>query len=323
MGFTPTSEQIAIGQTMGALLARHSAPTELRAIITEPTRLRALWQRLAEAGVFSLTQPDGGLGIADATIVFEELGRALAPGPLVWTHLAAALVPGAADGSRIVGGLHRNDGPMVLEHPDLVDDVLVLDAAGVWLVDPATLELVPVRRPLDPLTPAALVRALPNGLRVAEADVAARLEAEGRVLTAALLVGIGAAATELAVEYAKQRQQFGRAIGSFQAIKHLLAAMLARTEVARAATQSAGVHLDDAELADSTAWSVVAARAIAARAATSTTADCIQVHGGIGVTWEAHPHLLAKRAQVLATDFDTAAHLTDEFVRHTATPHPA
>ena len=120
---------------------------------------------------------------------------------------------------------------------------------------------------------------------------------------------MAAAATDLAVAYAKERQQFGRPIGSFQALKHLLADMLASTEVARAAAQSAGVHLDDPELAGQAAWSAAAALAVAARAATKATAGCIQVHGGMGVTWEADAHLLAKRAQVLAASHAAGADL--------------
>ena len=310
MSFLPTAEQEAMGAAVRGLLQRHLAPTELRRTIDDPTAVRPLWVHLGEAGVFALKPPDDdGLGVADATIVFEELGRALTPGPSVWTAVAARAVPGAADGSLLVGGLRRAERPVMLEHAGVLDSVLVLDDDGMWLVDPAEIESRPVARPLDPLTPVASVLSLPQGERIGDAEQARSADLDARVLTAALLVGVAATATELAVGYAKDRQQFGRSIGSFQAIKHLLASMLASTEVARAATQSAGVHLDDPELAGHAAWSATAALTVAARAATKATAGCIQVHGGIGVTWEADPHLLAKRAQVLAASHAAGADL--------------
>jgi alkylation response protein AidB-like acyl-CoA dehydrogenase len=126
-----------------------------------------------------------------------------------------------------------------------------------------------------------------------------------------MLLGHATATTDLAVSYAKDRHQFGRPIGSFQAIKHLVADMLARAEVSRAAVYAAGAFLDDPAVGD-VDRAVAAARMLAGRAAIESAKTCIQVHGAMGLTWEASPHLFAKRAWTVATAFgsiDAAADL--------------
>src|SRR6185436_17609396 len=110
-------------------------------------------------GVFSLRPEESaggvGLGSADAVIVFAELGRRLVPGPLVWSHLAAELVPGAAAGESVVGGieqLHSGNDPVLVEHLDQLDALLVLRRDGVYRVDPKSLSARPAGTPLDPFT---------------------------------------------------------------------------------------------------------------------------------------------------------------------------
>ena len=315
MDFTPTSDQDMLQQSVRKMLARACATEQLREMIDSPTTIRSLWTLLADTGIFSLRNDEAsggvGFGCAEAVLVFEELGAALVPGPLVWTHLAGSVLPSAANGSRLVGGVHRSDPLHVLEHAGLVDDVVILDNDGVWLVDARDIAVEIVIQPLDPLTPIGIITDLPRGRQIADAATAGEWQRIGCVLTSALLVGIGSTATTVAVDYAKERQQFGRAIGSFQAIKHILADMLARAEVARAAVRSAGVHLDDAELASAASRSTAVAKIVATEAGVHNTKDCIQVHGGIGFTWEAHPQLLAKRAQVHATAFGTIDELAD------------
>jgi alkylation response protein AidB-like acyl-CoA dehydrogenase len=111
-------------------------------------------------------------------------------------------------------------------------------------------------------------------------------------------VGLGQAAVDLAVEYAKGRTQFGRAIGSFQALKHLLADAAVGVEVARAAVHAGAVAVDESGDAGGGAG-VHAARVVASSAARRATATCIQVHGGMGYTWELDAHLYLKRVLVL------------------------
>ncbi|HSS09443.1 MAG TPA: acyl-CoA dehydrogenase family protein [Acidimicrobiales bacterium] len=267
---------------------------------------RTAWRELAEAGVFSLRIPeaDGGVGVglADAVLVFEELGRALVPGPLLATHLAAPLLPGAASGERVVGLIDGRKDVLVVEHLDALDDLLVLDDDAIRVIDPKTLDARPIGRPLDPLTPVHQVRVLPEGSRLGGPELVSTWTDEGATLAAAFLLGIAEATTDMAVAYAKQRVQFDRPIGTFQAIKHLLADMLVRTEMARAATYAAGVTLDDPVVGEPRR-AAAGAKLMAGEAAIANGHTCIQVHGGMGFTWEVDAHLYLKRAWVLDTVF--------------------
>jgi alkylation response protein AidB-like acyl-CoA dehydrogenase len=139
----------------------------------------------------------------------------------------------------------------------------------------------------------------PDGGRL---DVdATRLLDEAKVLTAALLVGIAVETTERAVAYARERVQFDKPIGSFQAVKHMCADMLVRAELARASVDAAAVMLDDSDAEPARA--VAGAKLLAAEAALSNAKASIQVHGGMGFTWEVDAHLYLKRAAVLASHF--------------------
>ena len=152
---------------------------------------------------------------------------------------------------------------------------------------------------------------MPDGERVAGPEIATAWRRTGSVLASAQMVGLAEAATGVAVEYAKERQQFGKPIGTFQGLKHLLADCFMRTEVARSAVWSAGVTIDEPEVGD-VDRAVAAARIMAARAATENAKTGIQVHGGMGFTWEVVAHLYLKRAWVLETQFgnpDDAAEL--------------
>jgi len=269
---------------------------------------RKLWRELGDAGVFSLRvpEPEGvGLGMTQGVLVYEELGRSIVPGPLVSTHLAAGLVEGAASGERIVGMAERGRGPAILGHLDAIDVLLVIDADGISSVEPSAVRATPVARPLDPLTPMHLASELPAGERIAGPDVLERWRLDGAALIAAMSVGIASACVEQAVAYAKERKQFGRVIGSFQAVKHICADMLVRAELARASVYAAGVMLDDPSAGDA-ARQVAGARLLAVEAAVANGKANIQVHGGMGYTWEVDAHLFLKRAMVLQTRFGRA-----------------
>ncbi|MBQ0847332.1 acyl-CoA/acyl-ACP dehydrogenase [Streptomyces sp. BH-SS-21] len=225
---------------------------------------RALWRELGEAGFFALRLPEErggvGLGLPEAVLAFEEAGRALLPGPLVATHLAAGEVPGAATGACVVTAV---DGDLVewLDEADVVRG----DAGGAVAL-----------RSVDPLTPLHRVP------RAAPADPVATL------LTAAEQLGSAAWTCALAVQHARTREQFGQPIGAFQAVKHLCSEMLVRVEVTRAAVYAAAVTADPLDIA--------AARLLADEAAERGARDCLQVHGGMGFTWESDVHLHLKRA---------------------------
>ncbi len=275
------------------------------------------WRQLGEAGVFSLCLAEAaggvGLGLAEAALVFEALGYALIPGPLVASHLAAGLIDGADDGTVVVGLVERPVAgavgsatlPVIIEHLADLDVLLVLSEAGIERLDPRSLDATPLPRPMDPLTPVWSLPVLPAGEPVAGPDVAAWWRRDGAVLTAALQVGLAQWACDLAVEYAKGRVQFGRPIGGFQAVKHLCADMVVRAEVARCAVQAAAVTVDQPDVGDAEV-AAAGAKLLADEAAVTNGRSSIQVHGGMGFTWEVPAHLAYKRARVLATQFGTA-----------------
>jgi len=288
------------------------------------------WAALGETGVFALTlpEPDGtGLGMADAVVVFEELGRALIPGPLVGTFLAASagVVEGAADGRSQVGLYCGTPGPILVEHLASLQGLLVLPAydrgSTPRLLAPApdVAGATRMAAPLDPLTPLWHLDSLPAGEPVADAGT--RMMRDGSLLTAALQVGHADEVLDLTVAYAKERHQFGKPIGSFQAIKHLCADMLVRAEVARAAVHAAACLADAPDVAAAEAEAtgctpaelvdraVMGAKLLADEAALTNARAAIQVHGGMGFTWEVPLHLHLKRSRVLATAFGTPAEL--------------
>jgi alkylation response protein AidB-like acyl-CoA dehydrogenase len=308
MDFTLSSDQEALQEAVRKLCEGRFPMERVRQLADVGGVDRALWRELADAGVFSLRLPEAdggaGLGTAEAALVFEELGRALVPGPLVWTHLAAGLIPGAAEGERIVGGLERRDEPFLVEHPDIIDVLLAVDDDGLWEVDRSRLSARPVDWPLDPLTPVHVAGGLLRGERRGVPGDAVRWRFEGAVLTGAFMLGMAAVLTEMSVTYAKERQQFDKPIGSFQAIKHLLADMFVRTEVARSAVYAAAVNLDEPSLGPP-ARAVAGAKLLAGEAATLNAKTATQVHGGMGFTWEVDVHLYLKRAWVLDTAFGT------------------
>jgi alkylation response protein AidB-like acyl-CoA dehydrogenase len=256
-----------------------------------------LWRSLTETGIFSL-RTELELGWVESVMVFEELGRGAVPGPLVGTFLAAGL---GADGPvAVVDPLGH---PLLVTHLGVASSLLVLDEAGPRLVAPAA--GAPLAEPLDPLSPMHELATVPADPGTPLDVPIAQLRLQGALLTAALQVGLAARLTELAVEYAKEREQFGKVIGSFQAVKHLCADMFVRTELARAALHSAAVMLDDPQAGDP-ARAVAGAKILADEAATTNGRGCIQVHGGMGFTWEVPVHFLLKRAWLQATEFGTA-----------------
>ena len=288
------------------------------------------WVALGQTGVFALTLPEPagtGFGMADAVVVFEELGRALIPGPLVGTFLAAnaGVVEGSAEGRAQVGLFCGGPGPILVEHLASLDGLLVLPAydrgSTPRLLAPApdAADATRMDWPLDPLTPLWRLESLPAGEPVVDAGT--RMMRDGSLLTAALQVGHATEVLDLAVAYAKERHQFGQPIGSFQAIKHMCADMLVRAEVARAAVHAAACLADapdvaaaEAEAAGSTPAeqvdrAVMGAKLLADQAALANARAAIQVHGGMGFTWEVPLHLHLKRARVLATSFGTGAEL--------------
>jgi len=271
------------------------------------------WREMAELGVFGLLEAGagGGLGVVAGAIVFEQLGAHLVDGPALWSTLAAPCVDGAASGDRRIGGVERigpGGEPILVEHAPGIDALLIVRADGLFACAGPDLPCFDPLKPLDPLTPVARCDALPRGTRVGDAGDAARLRVVGTVLTAATLLGVASTALETARRYALDREQFGVPIGSFQAVQHVLADMYVRTALARSAAYAAAAVLDDPEVGDPLRASA-AAKLLAGEAALENARAAIQVHGGVGFTWEMLPNYLLKRAWALEHAFgDGEAH---------------
>lgn len=305
MDFQLSDDQRALRAGVRELLAGRFGRDRMRAALDDGTGVdRALWRELGEAGFFALRLPEAeggvGLGLPESVLLFEEVGRSLLPGPLIATHLAAGPVKGVAQGGTVVAVL---DPGQPVAHLGEADALLVLGPGDGPRASAASVDVTRVRedatpvRSIDPFTP--LWRAgepeetgepLPGG---------GRLREEGALLAAAEQLGSAARTTEMAVQHAGEREQFGSPIGSFQAVKHLCAGMLVRAELARCAVYAAAVTADPVEIAG--------AKLLADDAAVRNARDCLQVHGGMGFTWEADVHLHLKRAWLRSGQWLTAA----------------
>ncbi len=310
MDFQLSEDQVALQEGLRAFIEDHYAFDKIPEIEKRPFT-REAWSELAEMGVFALRLPEaeGGvdLGMVEASVAFQELGRRLVPGPVVWSHLAAGLVDGAATGETVVGGLDLrtpSSDPYLIEYGAELDAVLVLRADGVYRIDASSLVTKPVGVPLDPLTPMVHAPELPEGEKIGDADLAERLGREGAQLTAALMLGNAELTLDYANDYAKNREQFGRPIGSFQAMKHMLADMYVKAGQARYAVYAAGATIDDPEAGD-VERAVSSAKVVAGEAAMHNARKCVQIYGGMGYTWELPPHYYLKRVFVLENAFGT------------------
>ncbi|PJN31688.1 acyl-CoA dehydrogenase [Streptomyces sp. CB02959] len=311
MDFQLSPDQRALRAGTRELLTGRFDRDRLRAAVDDPALDRALWRELADAGFFALRLPEAdggvGLGLPEAALVFEEAGRALLPGPLVAGHLLAGAVDGVAAGERIVALCDESADPALWEHPADCDELIFLEggaperAGRAHRSAPAEVTRAPFAS-VDPLTPLARVTGRPRAIPCDGLDVP-RLRREAALLTAAQQLGSAARTVEMAVAHARQRTQFGAPIGSFQAVKHLCAGMLVRAELARVAVYAAAVTGD--------ALDITGAKLLADEAAVHNARDCLQVHGGMGFTWEADVHLHLKRAWLRAETWGGAREATE------------
>ncbi|MEY2432172.1 MAG: hypothetical protein QOC92_1897 [Acidimicrobiaceae bacterium] len=285
-----TDEQVMLRDTARALLSKHCPISLVRAHIEDPAAADPLWAELREWVVLG----DGPL--VDLCLFLEECGAVLAPGPFFATVLARRLAP-LGDGRATValagadGNWIANDDPtktFVLE-ADRVDQILVVTTAGVGSVAAADV------RPVGSVDWSRRVFEMdvPAELEPAPVDVQDWLE-RAWVALAAELLGTARWLLHTTLDYAKQRVQFDVPIGSFQAIQHKLADMSLAVERAVSATYYAAMAIDADDPDRHRAAHV--AKAAAGRAATRCAKDGIQIHGGIGYTWEHDLHLYIRRA---------------------------
>ncbi|WP_375482512.1 acyl-CoA dehydrogenase family protein [uncultured Mycobacterium sp.] len=290
-----TDERELLRETVAALVAKHAGPEAVRtAMESERGYDESLWRLLCEqVGAAALVVPEefGGAGgvLADAAIVVEELGKGLVPTPLLGTTLAelallaadepdanalAALAEGTAIGAVVFD-------PDYVVNGDIAD--IVVECTGDTLTrwtefSTERVETMDPTRRLGRITPHSTA---PLGDNPGIGDIAA-------ILLAAEQIGAATRCLELTVDYTKQRVQFGRPIGSFQALKHRMADLYVAVQAARAVVNDA--------VAQPSATAAALARVAASEAFSRVAAEGIQLHGGIAITWEHDMHLYFKRA---------------------------
>ncbi|KMO72561.1 acyl-CoA dehydrogenase [Mycolicibacterium chubuense] len=300
------------------------------------------WKAAAEQGLqgVHLSEDVGGqgFGILELAIVAAEFGYGAVPGPFVPSAIAAALIAAHDPKAEVLTGLasgeviaayaidsgltatRHGNGLVIRGEVRAVPaaaqaSVLVLPVAiesgEEWVVlDAEALEIEPVPS-VDPLRPVAHVRA--NAVEVGDERVLSSVSRDlARALITTVLsaecIGVARWATDTASEYAKIREQFGRPIGQFQAIKHKCAGMIAETERATSAVWDAARAIDEelqgsSEKPSAFEFAAAVAATLAPVAAQHCAQDCIQVHGGIGFTWEHDTNVYYRRAIVLAAAF--------------------
>jgi alkylation response protein AidB-like acyl-CoA dehydrogenase len=318
MDFGLTDDQRDIQRTAHDLLAERATSARVREMIeSHPpagTTDTALWQELSQLGWpgIAISEEYGGqgLGTIELSILSEELGRVLAPVPFLASAMAACVIeqagspeqreqwlPGLASGERIGAVASAADGTAELVVSGAEADVIVLvEADGSGRLVTAKDAEVSKLAAIDPTRSAARVEFDPT--RTGAEQLEDGCPGLGRALVAVSseLVGVSERALEMTLGYVKDRKQFGVPVGAYQAVSHRCAQMLLETEQARSLTASAAWSADANP--DGLAEAAAMAKAAASQAGREVTAAAIQMHGGIGFTWEADVHWLFKRAQI-------------------------
>ena len=310
MRFAFSDDHKAFADGLADLLDGQCPPSVVRGVWDDHSgHAPQLWERLADLGLFALLvdADAGGMGggMVDAIALFERLGAAAVPGPVleqmvvVAPTLAATDLGDAAMAGTLVGTA-TTDASAPVPHASVADVVVTAD--GILSGFTATaVDSLDGGRGLATLTGGSLA---PAGPRAADADVMFDRMA---LAVAAQLVGVAGSMIDLAAEYARQRHQFGKPIGAFQAVKHLMADALAAAEFAKAPVWQAAWSLDN-DLPTAPA-DVSAARVLANTAAHRAARSALQVHGAIGYTWECDLHLWMKKVWALQAAWgDTSWH---------------
>ena len=290
-----SEERQLLRETVAALVDKHASPAAVReAMASERGYDESLWKLLSEqVGAAALVVPEelGGAGgdLADAAVVIEELGKALVPTPLLGTTLAelALLAADQADAEAIerlaegtsIGTVVFDPGYVV--NGDVADVVVAADGTRLTRWPTFTAHRVDT---MD------LTRRLARVEVKDSADIGADPGLAGRaaILLAAEQIGAATKCLDLTVEYTKDRVQFGRPIGSFQALKHRMADLYVAVQSARAVVNDA--------IAEPSQTSAALARVAASEAFSKVAAEAVQMHGGIAITWEHDIQLYFKRA---------------------------
>ena len=294
-GYHPTQDQLSLAAEITASIDRLLPLSRLH---VSPNESRETWVALDELGLFEMTLSEdlggSGLGTTEEALILMGLGRRLIA-PAVVASLGALHAPEFqnapfdAQNARVAGGYRRDDRIVKIEEPGSQFLLLRQEESAVLMESRYASRCLDDQLWMAPLHEVDVV-----GRSIA--DFRGQELLRLRVLDAAVLVGISEAALEMAVAYAAVRQQFGRPIGSFQAVQHHCANMAVAARRARDQTSFAAVALDMRR--DDANLQVECALLTAGSAALETAGLNIQIHGGIGFSDEADPHLVLKRAQL-------------------------
>ncbi|MGK2866813.1 MAG: acyl-CoA dehydrogenase IpdE2 [Mycobacterium sp.] len=291
-----SEERELLRTTVAALVDKHANPEAVRrAMESERGYDESLWKLLCEqVGAAALVVPEdlGGAGgeLADAAVVLEELGKALVPTPLLGTTLAelALLSAGDQDQAEALTGLLEGTSigavvfdPQFVINGDSADLVIAADGSKLIRWSTFTAEAKTTMDLTRRLSSVTAGETAPLGDDPGLADTAA-------LLMAAEQIGAASRALDLTVAYTKDRVQFGRPIGSFQALKHRMADLYVKVQTARAVIYEA--------IAEPSPASASLARVFASEALTDVVGEAVQMHGGIAITWEHDIQLYFKRA---------------------------
>ena len=348
MDFDLSDDQLALRDGARELLDDLAGPGEIRAFSEQGAPFDPrLWAAMIEQGWLGIDTPESGgglgLGTVEVAVLLEEVGRHAAPAPFLPTVLALAALRRAGragEVERVLAGellacvaagttpgalsaQAEGDGWTVSGRSDPTPYAPVADLAIVVADDgegPAVFAVSlsqagrPPREPAMDLTrPFGWLRfEREPAQRLGGKDAADDLLDRGAASTAAEMLGAADHVLAMAVGYAKERVQFGRPIGSFQAVKHRCADMAVRAEVARSATTYAAVSVRDA--ADDVDFQCAVAKVLCANAYLQNAADNVQNHGGMGFTWECDAHLFVKRARAFDTTLGSRRAQLDSLV---------
>jgi alkylation response protein AidB-like acyl-CoA dehydrogenase len=310
VNFDFTDDQQAIKRTAHEFIASRFKPEKRRELAEAGSYDDALWTEISELGwpgIFIDEDHGGqGLGVIELVILQEELGYGLAPTPFFSNAAAGFLIqqagsdeqkerllPGIASGEqRGTVGVVTNGEAVLVPDADSASVIVLVDGDSATVVEADSAEIEP-RDTIDSTRRFATVRANGGGEQLG-GDVQAGVD-RAEIALAAELVGVAQWAMEQAVEYAKDRKQFDRPIGSYQAVAHRCAEMMLETESSRSAVYYAGWVADNEP--ETAALAASMAKSYAADAGWRVTASSLQVHGGIGFTWEHDLHFFLKRAR--------------------------
>jgi alkylation response protein AidB-like acyl-CoA dehydrogenase len=315
-------DQYAFRDSVRAGLVQTATVASLRTAWDKPsTKPGQAWRELAQLGLFGVLVPEDldGLGAtpSDLALPLEECGYRNVPEPIVETAVLAPVVLGRwaerEDVATLLRGVARGDATLAagLGASGLVpfaaraDSVLAAVSGELHLVPAGRVAKVPVET-MDPSLAVARCEFDVDATTLLSADpaVVAHACAVASTGTASVLVGLSQRMLDLTRAYVLERRQFGRPIGSFQAVKHRLADVAVSIEAARGLSWHAMYWLTEPEPLGVAAAAAKAAAGVAARAASSAA---LQLHGGIGFTWEHDPHLWMQRAKALEVLHGTSA----------------